>query len=436
MATSVRDVIREAWGQVSSMSPETELPVTRNTLLLSAGMAALYGMNQLSVAVATITFVAVTGLEGFVGLAPAILLVTGALAAFPAGRAMDHFGRVPVLAGGFGLGIVGCVLTGLGASLLSVAPVVGGFALIGASMGTVRLSPTAAADMYSPERRATGIALVLFGAVFGAFLGPLVFVPLFANEGAVGSHPMAPWLVAAGFMVAGLVLVLNVRPDPKRIGVLLAERAHRGSARSPEKAAPLARILRRPGVVPALVTAVASYSVMVGIMTLAGYVLVGHGHHQGAVFPVVSAHLIGMFGLTLVVGNVIDRVGRMRALIRGLLLLGLSALSVVWAGESIAAMSVALFGIGLGWNFSYVAATAELAERTNPAERGRVLGFTELLSGLVGATLASLGGLALATVGLVGLGVAGLALALAPALWILGETSKHTERDCPEPFGC
>jgi MFS family permease len=436
MATSLSDAIREARGQVASMSPETKLPVTRNTLLLSAGMAALYGMNQLSVAVATITFEAGDGLEGFVGLGPAIFLGTAALAAFPAGRAMDRFGRIPVLAGGFGLGIVGCVLTGLGTSLLSVAAVVGGFVLIGASMGTVRLSPTAAADMYPPERRATGIGLVLLGAVFGAVLGPLVFVPLFANEGAVGSHPMAPWLVAAGFMVAGLFLVLNVRPDPQRIGVLLAERAHRGDARSQEKAAPLARILRRPGVVAALVAAVASYSVMVGIMTMAGYVLVGHGHHQGAVFPVVSAHLIGMFGLTLVVGNVIDRAGRMRALVGGLLLLGLSALSVVWAVESVAAMSVALFGIGLGWNFSYVAATAELAERTNPAERGRVLGFAELLSGLLGAVLASLGGLALATVGLVGLGVAGLALVLAPALWILGEASKHTERDCPEPFGC
>jgi MFS family permease len=433
---NVRQAIEVSSSHQVEGNVSTKLPVARNTMLLSAGMAALYGMNQLSVAVATITFVAVTGLEGFVGLGPAIFLGTAALAAFPAGRAMDHFGRVPVLAGGFGLGIVGCALTGLGASLLSVLAVVWGFALIGASMGTVKLSPAAAADMYPPERRARGISLVLFGAVFGAVLGPLVFVPLFADEDAQGSHLMAPWLVAAGFMVAGLILVLNVRPDPKRIGVLLAERAQRGNARSLEKAAPLARILRRPGVVAALLAAAASYSVMVGIMTLAGYVLVGHGHHQGAVFPVVSAHLIGMFGLTLVVGNVIDRVGRMRALVGGLLLLGFSALSVVWAVESVAATSVALFGIGLGWNFSYVAATAELAERTKPAERGRVLGFAELLSGLLGAALASLGGLALVTVGLVGLGVAGLTLAAAPAVWILCGASKATARDRPEPFGC
>ena len=41
------------------------------------------------------------------------------------------------------------------------------------------------------------------------------------------------------------------------------------------------------------------------VMSLVGYVLAGHGHHQGAIFPVVSAHFIGMFRLVLVLGNVI-----------------------------------------------------------------------------------------------------------------------------------
>ena len=396
-------------------------------MLLSASMAALYGMAQLSVAVATITFVAVTGFEGLVGLGPAIFLATAALAAFPAGRAMDRFGRVPVLAGGFALGILGCLLTGLGASLLSVVAVVGGFIFIGASIGMVMLSRAAAADMYPPERRGRGIALVLFGAVFGALLGPLVFIPLFANEEAAGGRLIAPWLTAAGFMVAGLVLVLNVRPDPKRIGALLAGRYGEGNFRSPERAAPLTQILRRPGVVAVLLAAVASFAVMVALMSLVGYVLVGHGHHQGAIFPVISAHFIGMFGLVLVVGNIIDRLGRLRALLGGLVLLGFSALSVVWAVESVAATAAALFGIGLGWNFSYVAATAELADRTFPVERGNILGFTDLCSGLLGATLAMLGGLILSTVGLVGLGVIGLAVAAAPTFWILQTEARHSE---------
>ena len=179
------------------------------------------------------------------------------------------------------------------------------------------LSRAAAADMYTPERRGRGIAFIQFGAVFSALMGPLVFAPLFAGEGAHESHLVMPWLVAAGFMFAGLVIVLNVRPDPKRIGALLVDRA--ANARSPEKSAPLLEILRRPGVMAALLAAVAGHSIMIGTMTLTGYVLVSHGHHQGAVFPVISAHFVGMFGLTLVVGNVIDCVGRVRALMGGLL---------------------------------------------------------------------------------------------------------------------
>jgi MFS family permease len=403
----------------------TKLPVARNTLLLSAGMAALYGMVQLWAAVTPITFEAVTGLEGLVGLGPAIFMSTAALAALPAGRAMDRLGRVPVLAGGFALGILGCVLAGFGASLLSVVAVVFGLVFIGASYGSVMLSRAAAADMYLPERRARGIALVLFGAVFGALLGPFVFVPLFAQEGAQGGQLMAPWLVAAGFMVVGLVLVLNVRPDPKRIGALLAERSGERIDRSPETAAPLVQILRRPGVLAALLAAVASFSVMASMMTLSGYVLVGHGHHQGAVFPVLSAHFIGMFGLMLIVGSIIDRVGRLRALAGGLLLIGFCTISVVWAVESIAATSLALFGIGLGWNFSYVAATAELSDRTVPVERGKILGFTDMLAGLLSAVLASLGGLTLAAVGLAGLGAVGLALTAAPMLFVLRGMSKR-----------
>jgi hypothetical protein len=73
--------------------------------------------------------------------------------------------------------------------------------------------------------------------------------------------------------------------------------------------------------------------------------------------------VVGMFGLVLFVGSIIDRVGRRQALVGGLLLLGLSVLAVVWTVHSVVLTSLALFGIGLGWNFSFVAATAEAAEQ-------------------------------------------------------------------------
>ncbi|MGH2968348.1 MAG: hypothetical protein ACRDK0_04690, partial [Solirubrobacteraceae bacterium] len=83
------------------MPEPRDLPIRRNTLLLSAALAANSGMLQLSAAVASLTLVLVLGVDQLLGLGPAIVLASGALAALPAGRLMDRIGRVPVLAGGF-----------------------------------------------------------------------------------------------------------------------------------------------------------------------------------------------------------------------------------------------------------------------------------------------------------------------------------------------
>jgi MFS family permease len=243
-------------------------PVKRNTLLLASSLAALSGMLQLGVAVATTSLVLVTGIEGILGLGPAIFLVSGAVSALPAGRLMDRFGRVPVLAGGFGLGVAGCLLTALACGIESAPLLILGFVAVGSAMGIALLARTAAGDMYPPERRARGISLVLFGAVFGAILGPTVFSPLFSGRDLDAQALVVPWLVAAGIVAVGLALVLAVRPDPS------LARAHAQDA-SEEPAAPLPELLRRPGVPTALLGALASFAVMVAVMNLTGYMMVG-----------------------------------------------------------------------------------------------------------------------------------------------------------------
>jgi hypothetical protein len=89
------------------------------------------------------------------------------------------------------------------------------------------------------------------------------------------------------------------------------------------------------------------------------------------------------------------------------------------AVDSVAATAAVLFGLGLGWNLSFVAATAELADATHPSERGRLLGFNDLLSGLTGAGLALLGGVALTEAGVAALAVGGAVLVLLPAPLVL-----------------
>src|SRR5215210_2119479 len=398
--------------------PTPDLPIARNTALLSASLAANSGMLQLQAAVASITLVQVLGIHGLLGLGPAIVLACGAVAAPFAGRAMDRLGRVPVLAAGFATGAVGGVVAAIGSSSESAVLVFAAFVLIGIASGTALLARTAAGDMYPPERRAHGIALVLFGAVFGAILGPAVFSPLLSGKELDGDALAPLWLAGSGFMAVALVLVLMVRPDPRKIADLL----HTGDP-PPDTAVPLRQIIRRPGVIPALLAAQASFGVMVGVMTLTGAVVVDHQHHAAHnVFPIIGAHVIGMYALVLVVGRLIDRIGRGIALSGGLVLMAVSVISLLWV-ESVPATAIALFGLGLGWNFSFVAATAELADSTIPSERGRLIGFNDLLSGLTGAGLALLGGVALEALGVAALALGATALVSGPALWLAGRRS-------------
>jgi MFS family permease len=393
------------------------LPIRRNTALLSGSLAMNSATLQLAAAVASLTLVRVLHVEGLLGLGPAITLGAGALAALPAGLAMDRVGRVPVLAAGFCSGIAGCVLSAFGSSASSAPLVLAGLVLVGCANATALLARTAAGDMYPPARRARGIALVLFGSVFGAILGPAVFSPLLAGRELDGDALRTLWLAAAVFMVVGGALVLCVRPDPKRIAALLAHEP--AAAAGAAATTPLRLLLGRPGVVPALIAAQASFAVMVAVMTLTGAIVVDH-HHQGPdnVFPIIGAHVIGMFGLIVVVGDVVDRIGRTPALAGGLLLMALSVVSLLWV-HSVAATAVVLFGLGLGWNLSYVAATAVLADSSAASERGKLLGFNDLLAGLTGAGLALLGGLALTALGVAALAIGGAALVTGPALWIL-----------------
>ena len=390
--------------------------IRRNTILLSLCLVTLSGVIQLAVAVATITLVLVTGIESILGLGPAIFLTAGALAALPAGRLMDRLGRVPVIAGGFVIGSAGCALTALGCLVDSAPLVICGFVGVGAMNGGVLLARTAAADMYPPDRKARAISYVLFGALFGAAMGPLVFRPLFAGKDFELDTLVVPWFVASAMALVGLILALNIRPDPRTIALELGSGVDESREVAP--AAPLGEILRRPGVPSAVIAALASFAVMAGVMNLTGYIVVGHHHAQADVFTVISLHIVGMYALVLVIGALVDRVGRRPTLLWGLAIMASSTVLLGFV-QSIAWTSVSLFLLGLGWNLSYISATAELVTHATPVERGKLVGFTDLAAGLLAAALALLGGAAYTEWGVVAVAVGATLAVIVPAAAIL-----------------
>ena len=398
-------------------------PVRRNALLLALGLVFQSGMIQLAVALGTVTIVAVIGVKGILGLGPAVFLIAGALAVGPAGRISDRVGRMPVIRTGFVLGIVGPVITAGGCALESGSLVFLGLATCGAAQTIVLLSRAAAAEMFPPERRARGMSIVLFGVVSGAIWGPLVFGPMFAGRALTPEELVVPWLAAGLFTTVGLAISFAVRPDPK---VLSAAYAPPAEAAAP--AAPLSEILRRPGVVTAMVGAVGSFAVMVGVMNLAGYVAVGHHHANSDIFTIISLHIVGMYGLVLVIGDLIDRIGRRTSIVGGLGIMAVSNAGLVWL-DSIAGMSLSLFGLGLGWCLAYIAATTELVGLASPSERGRLVGFNDLLSSICGAALALGGGVVYSGAGgSVPLALLAAGLAFLAACWVAGNSLPEPAR--------
>jgi MFS family permease len=157
---------------------------------------------------------------------------------------------------------------------------------------------------------------------------------------------------------------------------------------------------------------------MVSVMNLSGYVVVEHHHHhQSDVFPIIAAHVLGMYALVMVVGALIDRIGRPRALVAGLIVMGFSTIALM-GFSSVAMTALLLFGLGVGWNVSFVAATAQMVDLTAVSERGRLIGFNDQLSALFGAGLALLGGYALDTLGVAALAIGATAIVALPVLWL------------------
>lgn len=388
-------------------------PIRRNAALLAAAMGMHSAALQLSAAMSSLTFALVTGVSSLLGLGPALTMLAAALTAQPAGRLMDRVGRIPVLAAGFIVGATGAALLGVGALRHSSAAAIAGFIMFGMAGATGALARAAAGDMYPPAHRARGIAYVLFGAVFGAILGPTVFAPLFRGRDVSASSLLLPWIAAAGMMVVAAAIVLFVRPDPKRI----AEAIERSLGKADQPlmtAAPLREIVRRPGVRPAMLASVVSFAVMGSVMNLTGSIIVQHHHHpQHLVFPVIGAHVLGMYLLMPVVGMIVDRFGRRGTLSVGLAMLGVSVIALSWF-DGIVPIGVLLFGLGLGWNISFVAATTQLADLSNAAERGKLLGFNDFIAGVSASALVIAGGMTLNGFGVKVLAIAVSMIAFAP----------------------
>jgi MFS family permease len=125
-----------------------------------------------------------------------------------------------------------------------------------------------------------------------------------------------------------------------------------------------------------------------------------------------------MYAFSAVSGRLADRWGRRRVILVGSITLGVACLAATLTPD-VLPLAVALFLLGLGWNFCYVGGSTLLADQLTPAERARTQGFNDLMVGLSSAVASLASGLVFDAVGFEWMGWAAVVPALIPFLLTL-----------------
>jgi MFS family permease len=153
--------------------------------------------------------------------------------------------------------------------------------------------------------------------------------------------------------------------------------------------------------------------VMVMLMVITPLHMRGHEHTLSSISFVISTHVVGMYAFSVISGRLADRWGRSPVIAAGGAILILACLSATLSPQ-VLPMSLALFLLGLGWNFCFVAGSSLLSDRLSPSERARTQGFNDLLIGLVSAAGGLSSGIVFAAIGYGAMAVVGAAAAIIP----------------------
>jgi MFS family permease len=359
------------------------------------------------------------GNKQWAGVPGTILLIGSAAVAYPMGRLMDRYGRRPGLALGFLLGVAATSLAAWAVVNQWLWVYLLGVLGLGLTQGTSNLGRYAAAEANVPEKRARAISLVVLGGTFGSVAGPL-FVDWSGRAAVLVGLPQlsGPWLAGSLFLfLALLVVTILLRPDPQTVGRELAALEPEPPAEQRQER-PYRRIFSDPRTKVATGAMICGQLAMVTVMTITPVHMDDHHHTLASISWVIMAHTLGMFGLSFMTGWLADRLGQNRMiLLGGLLLVAACLLAPLW--DNVFWLALALFLLGLGWNFCFVAGSALLASVLRASEKGRVQGLTDGMVYVASGIGSTGSGLVFAATGFLVMSWLSILIALVPVLLVL-----------------
>ena len=283
-------------------------------------------------------------------------LIASTLMSIPAAMLMARIGRKPAFMLATLLGMSAGVLCTYAIMQSSFFLFVMGCILIGLFNGFGYYYRFAAADAVDADYKSRAIAYVLAGGVVAAFIGPNIATytkDLIGNVLFAGS-----FATLVGFYLL-ILMLLNFLKLPmaanRQDGVHVSGR-------------PLASIMKQPCFIVAVLNGMLGYSVMSLIMT-ATPLAMQHNHHA---LPdtsfVIQWHVLGMFAPSFFTGTLIRRIGLLKIMFTGGMA-GLACVVINLTGTSVSHFWLALFLLGISWNFLFIGATTMLTETYQPEER-------------------------------------------------------------------
>ena len=324
-----------------------------------------------------VTFIAINGLVGL-ALAPFGWMATlpvmgyvvgGALSTQVVAATQKRFGRRI----SFQLGLVVALLSALLCAyaaitrhfwLLCFATVIAGY--FNANAGLYRF---AAAELCKPEVREKAVSLVMAGGLLGAVAGP----NLAARTRDVFDVPFAGAYLALALVAAISMIIMafiDFAPPPGK--------------KDSEGGRPLSQILRQPVFIVSAMTGALGFGVMNLLMAATPIAMQQCGLPFSDAALVLQWHVIGMFAPGFFTGHLIKRFGPLPVMGVGVALF-LACIVVALAGVELHQFLIALFLLGVGWNFLFTGSTTLSLAAYGPLEKDRAQGA---LNFFVFATLA------------------------------------------------
>jgi MFS family permease len=222
----------------------------------------------------------------------------------------------------------------------------------------------ASAEVVPPQAREKAVSLVMAGGLIGAVLGP----NLAARTKDLTAVPfVGAYLALAVVAVVALLLLAALRFPPVPAHTF---GSHRGRG--------IGQIMRQPVFIVAAGAGALSYGVMNLLMAATPLAMQQCGLPFSDAAFVLEWHVVGMFAPGFVTGHLIRRFGALPVMAVGIVLDGV-CVAVALSGVELQHFTIALFTLGVGWNFLFTGSTTLSLSAYAPEEKDRAQGAINFL---------------------------------------------------------